>query len=55
MLLDNFCKECIHSNKLMSVECLECTGNTKFVDKTPYNYTPIKEVKNEIHNRPDKR
>lgn len=37
--LDNFCKGCVHINKLRSIECLECTKNTTPFDNMPHNYS----------------
>lgn len=53
-MLDNNCDKCIYSNKLRSVECLECNQNTKPFDNVPYNYTPKKEERNVLRNNANK-
>lgn len=55
MLSVNFCKGCIHINKLRSIECLECTKNTTLFDDIPHNYIKQYEEKNDgIHNNTNK-
>lgn len=40
MFLNNECENCKYSDRLRSVECLECDKKTKPIDLKPYNYKP---------------